>query len=72
MDQKQADEILDYIRLKFDEEVPGVVKMVVRKKMMRRFQSYDVQALPESLRTCTVENLIDIVQKGIESGKLKL
>lgn len=72
MDQKETDEILNYIKLKFDEEVPGIVKIVVRKKMIGRFQSYDVQTLPEALRRCTVENLIDIVQKGLESGKLKL
>ncbi|MFB5619730.1 MAG: hypothetical protein ACE5RC_01165 [Nitrosopumilus sp.] len=71
MDQKETDEILNHIKLKFDEEVPGIVKMVVRKKI-GRFQAFDVEALPESLRNCTVENLIDIVQKGIESGKLKL
>ena len=72
MDQKETDEILSHISQKFDEEVPGIVKMVVRKKMIKRFQAYDAQPMPESLRNCSVENLIDIVQKGIESGKLKL
>lgn len=72
MNQKETDEILNHIKIKFDEEVPGIVKMVVRKKMIKRFQAYDVQTMPESLRKCSVENIIDIVQKGIESGKLKL
>lgn len=72
MDQKDIDEILNHIKLKFDEEVPGIVKMVVRKKMIGRFQAFDARTMPESLRNCSVENLIGIVQEGIESGKLKL
>ena len=72
MDQKEIDEILNYIKQKFDEEVPGIVKMVIRKKMISRFREYDAHTLPESMRNCSVENLIDIIQQGIESGKLKL
>ncbi|MCV0401235.1 MAG: hypothetical protein K5777_04580 [Nitrosopumilus sp.] len=72
MDQEKIDEILNHISQKFDDEVPGIVKMVVRKKMIGRFQSYDAQTMPESLRNCSVEDLIDIVQKGLESGRLKL
>lgn len=71
MDQKEADEILNHIKQKFDEDVPGIVKMVVRKKI-GKFQSFNAKTLPEILRNCTVEELIDIVQKGLESGKLKL
>ena len=72
MEQKDVDEILNHIKLKFDEEVPGIVKMVVRKKMISRFQAFDAKTMPESLRNCTVGDLIDIVQEGIESGRLKL
>lgn len=72
MDQKEIDEILNYIKQKFDDEVPGIVKMVIRKKMISRFREYDAHTLPESMRNCSVENLIDIIQQGIESGKLKL
>ncbi|MBC8515808.1 MAG: hypothetical protein ISR81_05255 [Nitrosopumilus sp.] len=72
MDQKETDEILNYIKQKFDDEVPGIVKMVIRKKMISRFREYDAHTLPESMRNCSVENLIDIIQQGIESGKLKL
>lgn len=72
MDQKDVDEILDHIKQKFDDEVPGIVKMVIRKKMISRFREYDAHTMPESMRNCTVENLINIIQEGIESGKLKL
>ena len=71
MDQKEADEILNHIKQKFDEDVPGIVKMVVRKKI-GKFQSFDAKSLPETLRNCTVEDLIDIVQKGLESGNFNL
>ncbi len=72
MDQKEIDEILNHIKQKFDDEVPGIVKMVVRKKMISRFREYDAHTMPESMRNCSVKNLIDIIQEGIESGKFKL
>ena len=71
MNKKEADEILGHISQKFEENVPGIVKMLVRKKI-GKLQSFDVESLPEPLRTCTVEELLDIVKKGLESGKLKL
>jgi len=72
MDQKEIEEILNHIKQKFDDEVPGIVKIMVRKKMISRFREYDAHTMPESMRNCSVENLIDIIQEGIESGKLKL
>lgn len=71
MKKKEVDKILDHISQKFEDDVPGIVKMLVRKKI-GKFQSFDVATLPESLRTCTVEELLNIVKKGLESGKLKI
>ena len=71
MRKKEVNEILEHISQKFEDDVPGIVKMLVRKKI-GKFQSFDVESLPESLRTCTVEELIDIVKNGLESGKLKI
>ncbi len=71
MKQTDVDEILNHISKKFDENVPGVVKMVVRKKISK-LQSFQTNSLPNSLKTCTVEDLIDIVKYGLSSGKLKL
>ena len=71
MKKKEVDEILEHIGQKFEDEVPGIVKMLVRKKI-GKFQSFDAESLPESLKTITVKELIDIVQKGLESGKLKI
>ena len=69
--KKKVDEILEHISQKFEDDVPSIVKMLVRKKI-GKFQSFDSDSLPESLKTCTVQELIDIVQKGLESGKLKI
>ncbi|WP_428324716.1 hypothetical protein [Nitrosopumilus sp.] len=71
MKKKEVNEILEHISKKFEDDVPGIVKMLVRKKI-GKFQSFDVESLPESLRICTIEELIDIVKKGLESGKLKI
>ena len=32
VEQKKVDEVLDHINTKFDENVPRLVKMIVRKK----------------------------------------
>ena len=71
MKQKEIEEILSHISQKFDEDVPGIIKMMVRKKI-EKFESFSVESLPDSLRTCTVEDLINITKQGLESGKLKL
>ncbi|MFB5631763.1 MAG: hypothetical protein ACE5Q9_00365 [Nitrosopumilus sp.] len=71
MKKKEVDEILEHIGQKFEDDVPSIIKMLVRKKI-GKFQSFDSESLPESLKTCTVKDLIDLVQKGLESGKLKI
>ncbi|MCV0430658.1 hypothetical protein [Nitrosopumilus sp.] len=71
MNQKEIDEILNHISQKFNDDLPGIVKMLVRKKI-GKFQSFQAESLPDSLRTCSVEELINIVQEALESGKLKL
>ncbi|PJC51144.1 MAG: hypothetical protein CO032_01040 [Nitrosopumilales archaeon CG_4_9_14_0_2_um_filter_34_16] len=71
MQQNEIDEILDYINSKVAEDVPSLVKMIVRKKISN-FQSFEVESLPESLRSCTVEELISIVKHGLDTRKLKI
>ena len=71
MKQNEIDEILDHIHTKVAEDVPSLVKMIVRKKM-GSFQSFDVESLPDSLRNCSVEELISIVKQGLDTGKLKI
>jgi hypothetical protein len=71
MKQNEIDEILDHINTKVAEDVPSLVKMIVRKKM-GGFQSFDAGSLPDSLRNCSVEELISIVKQGLDTGKLKI
>ncbi|QLH02451.1 hypothetical protein C5F47_02170 [Nitrosopumilus cobalaminigenes] len=71
MEPEQIDEIIQHINSKYDENVPRLVKMLVRKKI-GSLQSFDVESVPESLRNCTVEELIGIVKDGLDSGKLEL
>lgn len=71
MEQNQIDEILNHINEKYEENVPRIVKMLVKKKI-GSLQSFDQNSLPESLRKCTVEELIIIVKQGLDSGKLSL
>ena len=71
MKKKEIDEILEHLSQKFEDDVPSLAKMFVRKKI-GKFKSFDSDNLPEPLKTCTVKELIDIVQKGLESGKFKI
>ncbi|MGY5147528.1 MAG: hypothetical protein ACW9W4_05985 [Candidatus Nitrosopumilus sp. bin_7KS] len=71
MEQKEIDEILEHINTKVAENVPSLVKMIVRKKL-GSFQSFEAESLPESLRNCSVEELISIVKHGLDTGKLKI
>ena len=71
MKQNDVDEILHHISEKFSDDVPGLVKMIVRKKITK-LETFEIDSLPPSLRECTVEELILIVKNGLVSGDLKL
>ena len=71
MEQNDIDEILDYINEKFDANIPSFVKLLIGKKL-HKLQSFDPSTLPDSLKNCTVEELIIIFKKELESKRLKL
>jgi hypothetical protein len=71
MEQNEIDEILDHINTRIAEDVPSLVKMLVRKRI-GGFQSFEAESLPDSLRNCSVEELISIVNHGLDTGKLKI
>ena len=71
MNQEKIDEILDHINTKYEENTPSLVKMMIRKKI-GNLESFDVESMPESLRKCTVEELIVMAKEGLNSGKLKI
>ncbi len=51
---------------------PGLVKMLVVRKRIGSFQSFEAESLPDSLRNSSVEELISIVRHGLDTGKLKI
>ena len=65
------EEILNHINEKYDENVPSLAKIFVRKKI-DKLQSFPIESLPECLRVCTVEDFITIVKDRINSNKLKI
>ena len=71
MEQNEIDEILDYLNEKFDANIPSFVKLLISKKI-HKLQSFDPNSLPDSLKNCTVEELIVILKQQLDSGKLKL
>ncbi|MDH5463906.1 MAG: hypothetical protein OEY17_08080 [Nitrosopumilus sp.] len=71
MKQREIDEILNHINEKFNDDVPGLVKMIVRKKIAK-LETFEIDSLPPALRECTVEELFVIVKNGLVSGNLKL
>ena len=71
MQQKEIDEILSYLNEKFDENIPSFVKILISKKIYK-LQSFNPDSLPDSLKHCTVEELIILLQQELESKRLKL
>ena len=71
MQQKEIDEILDYLNKKFDENIPSFVKILISKKI-HKLQSFDPDTLPDSLKNCTIKDLILILKQEIDSKNLKL
>jgi hypothetical protein len=71
MQQKEIDEILDYLNEKFNANIPSFVKILISKKI-HKLQSFDPDTLPDSLKNCTIKDLILILKQEIDSKNLKL
>ena len=71
MQQSEIDEIINYINEKFDANIPSFVKLLIGKKL-HKLQSFDPSTLPDSLKNCTVEELIIIFKEELDSKRLKL
>ena len=71
MQQKEIDEILDYLNEKFNANIPSFVKILISKKV-HKLQSFDPDTLPDSLKNCTIKDLILILKQEIDSKNLKL
>ena len=70
MNESEELEIINYINSKYQENVPGVVRRLIKGKI-KKIEKFSSSELPPSLRNCTVEELLNIVQKGIREGQVK-
>ena len=71
MDQNEIEEILDHINKKYDENIPRVVKMVIRRKI-DKLESFNVETMPSSLKKCSFEDLIEIIKQGLETAQIMI
>ncbi|WP_420544581.1 hypothetical protein [Nitrosopumilus sp.] len=70
MDDEKTQEIIDFINMKYDKEVPGPVKFVVKRKA-KKIKTLDPKDFPESFRKCTIEELILILKDAHEKNMLR-
>ena len=71
MNKKETKEILDFINEKYDENIPGPVKFIVKRKI-KKIEYFDLNDFPEPLRKCTVEELLLILKEAYEKKQLVL
>ncbi|AJW70813.1 hypothetical protein [Nitrosopumilus adriaticus] len=69
MDEKSTCEIIDFINAIYREQIPGPVKFVVKRKA-KKIEKLNLDDLPESFRTCTVEELFKILKEAHEKKLL--
>ena len=71
MNSSEIEEIIDYVSIKYNENVPRPVRFVVRKKA-KMIQNFNLEEMPLVLRRCTVEEYIQIIKEALDKGSLKL
>ena len=70
MKESEKSEIINYMNKKYQENVPSIFRRVIKKRI-KKIENFSPDELPSSLRSCTVEELLDIVQEGIKKGEIK-
>ena len=71
MNKKEKKQIIDFINSAYDENIPGPVKFIVKRKV-KKIQEFDLETIPESFRNCTVEELLLILKEAYEKDQLQL
>ena len=71
LNKKEKKQIIDFINSAYDENIPGPVKFIVKRKV-KKIQDFDLDSLPEQLRNCTVEELLLILKDAYEKDQLDL
>ncbi len=70
MNAAEKKEIIDWVNKRYDEEVPNPVKFIVRRKA-KRIEKLDIEEFPDSVRKCTFEEFLAILQDAYKNKKLK-
>ena len=71
MNKEEVREIINFVNSRYDEGIPGPVKFVVKRKV-KKIEKVVISELPESIRKCTVEELLLILKEAYEKKLLKL
>ena len=71
MNKKEKKQIIDFINSAYDENIPGPVKFIVKRKV-KKIPDFDLETIPESFRNCTVEELLLILKEAYEKDQLQL
>ena len=71
LNKKQKQQIIEFINSSYEENIPGPVKFIVKRKV-KTIQDFDLDTIPESLRNCTVEELLLILKDAYENDQLDL
>ena len=71
LNKKEKKQIIDFINSAYDENIPGPVKFIVKRKV-KKIQDFDLETIPESFRNCTVEELLLILKEAYEKDQLQL
>jgi len=61
MNEKSNREIIDFINVMYDEQIPRPIKFIVKRKA-KNIEKLSLDDFPESFRSCTVEELIIILK----------
>lgn len=70
LNENEVKQIINFINSKYDKEIPGPVKFIVRRKA-KKIEKLDLNDLPDSLRKCTIEELILIIRDAHAKQFLK-
>lgn len=70
MNAAEKKEIIDWVNKRYDEEVPNPVKFIVRRKA-KRIEKLNIEEFPDSVRKCTFEEFLAILQNAYKNKKLK-
>ena len=71
LNKKEKRQIVEFINSAYDENVPGPVKFIVKRKV-KKIQDFDLDSVPEPLRRCTIEELLLILKDAYEKDQLDL